>query len=392
MTDTNRDTPTDNTPTRDTPTRTPRTGEEMGEEATRARVVAEFDAASMRSAIVVAATARFWTAPNPWVGAVLVSPEGRVIGSGATEPPGGRHAEIVAIAQAGAGAVGATLYTTLEPCAHHGRTPPCTEAIIDAGVRRVVIGVLDPDPQVGGRGVASLRAAGIEVVFDVESAAITDQLRSYLHHRRTGRPFVYCKVAASLDGGTAAADGSSQWITGEASRRDGHRLRAESGAIIVGAGTVRTDDPSLTVRHVEGPDPQRIVLGTAPPGARVHPCSQWRGPLADLLDELGGRGVLQVLVEGGATVVRSFLDEELVDRFVVYVAPALFAGADAHPFVGGATAGSIEDLWRGRFVSVDRLGDDLRIELAPDPRPSIDAVSTSIRPPRPVDHQHEPQE
>ncbi len=328
------------------------------------------DARYMRLAMESAATVRCRTAPNPWVGAVVVSPDGRVVGRGATEPPGGRHAEIVALDEVGGAAAGATMYVSLEPCSHHGRTPPCVDSIIAAGVRRVVVGVVDPDSRVGGRGIAALRAAGIEVVLDVESEAVGAQLRSYLHHRMTGRPFVYCKVAASLDGGTAAADGSSQWITSEASRVDGHRLRAESGVIVVGAGTVRADDPSLTVRHLEGPDPERIVLGSVPPTARVQPCLEWHGPLAELLDDLGGRGVLQVLIEGGATVVRSFLDEGLIDRFVVYVAPALFLGADAHPFIGGSTAGSIEDLWRGRFGSVNRLGDDLRIELVPD-RPSI---------------------
>ncbi len=350
------------------------------------------DSAYMRMATAAAATVRTSTAPNPWVGSVVVSADGRVVGCGATEPPGGRHAEIVALDDAGDESADSTLYVSLEPCAHHGRTPPCTESIIAAGVRRVVVGVVDPDPNVSGRGVAALNDAGIEVTVGIESASVAAQLRSYLHHRTTGRPFVYCKIATSLDGGTAALDGTSQWITSEASRTDGHRLRAESGVIIVGAGTVRTDDPSLTVRHVEGPDPERIVIGSAPRRARVHPCLEWHGPLDGLLDDLGDRGVLQVLVEGGATVIRSFLDADLIDRFVVYVAPALFAGNEGHPFVGGPTAGTIDDLWRGRFVSVDELGGDLRIELVPERPPIPDArVSPHGPPPRP-DHQYKPQE
>ncbi len=340
------------------------------------------DQAFMRLAVDQAATARLRTSPNPWVGAVLVSADGEVIGLGATEPPGSRHAEAVALAQSGDLTAGATMYVTLEPCNHHGRTPPCTEAIVAAGVSRVVVAVLDPDPQVSGRGITALQAAGIEVAVGVGADLVRKQLRSYLHHRRTGRPFVICKVAASLDGGTAAADGTSQWITGPDSRADGHRLRAESDAIVVGAGTVRADDPALTVRHLDGPDPERIVLGAAPPGARVHPCTEWDAPLDQLLDELGGRGVLQVLVEGGATVVRSCRDEGLVDRFVVYVAPALFAGSGAHPFIAGPTAASIDELWRGRFDSVERLGDDLRIELIPHPDPPTnqphDAVAQRI--------------
>ncbi len=324
------------------------------------------DAAGIRLAMDQASAVRNTTAPNPWVGAVVASVEGRVVACGATEPPGGRHAEIVALDAAGEASRGATLYVTLEPCAHHGRTPPCTDAIVRAGIQRVVIGVTDPDQQVGGRGVQALRTAGIDVVIGVEAEAVALQLRSYLHHRTTGRPYVYCKVATSLDGGTAAVDGSSQWITGQESRTDGHRLRAASGAIVVGAGTVRIDDPSLTVRHVEGPDPQRIVLGSAAADAKVQPCIEWDGSLEDLLDDLGRRGVLQVLVEGGATVIRSFLDARLVDRMVVYMAPSLFFGSEAHPFVAGPSARSMDRLWHGRFERVDRLGADIRIEMVPD--------------------------
>jgi diaminohydroxyphosphoribosylaminopyrimidine deaminase/5-amino-6-(5-phosphoribosylamino)uracil reductase len=176
---------------------------------------------------------------------------------------------------------------------------------------------------------------------------------------------VICKLAMSADGGIAAADGTSQWITGEAARRDAHRLRAESDAILVGAGTVRADDPALTVRHVDGDDPLRVVLGTAPPDARVHPCLEWTDGIDELLDELGRRGVVQLMVEGGARVVGSFHAAGLVDRYVLYLAPALFGGSDARAAIDAATAATIGDIWRGRFDRIERVGDDLRLELIP---------------------------
>ncbi len=207
--------------------------------------------AHMARAIALAASVHAGTTPNPWVGCVVVS--GRdpsLTFAGATSPPGGPHAEINALTQAGEiHARGATLFSTLEPCNHHGRTPPCTDAIIAAGVEHVVIGVLDPDPSVSGRGVAALRGAGIDVTLGVCEDDVTEQLAPYLKHRRSGRPWVILKMAASLDGRTAAPDGSSRWITGEAARNDVQRLRAQSDAVLVGAGTVRADDPELTVRN-----------------------------------------------------------------------------------------------------------------------------------------------
>jgi diaminohydroxyphosphoribosylaminopyrimidine deaminase/5-amino-6-(5-phosphoribosylamino)uracil reductase len=322
----------------------------------------------MELAIEQAASARTRTSPNPWVGAVVVR-DGELVGAGATQPPGGAHAEIEALGVAGVAAAGATLVVTLEPCSHHGRTPPCVDAIVAAGVTRVVVGVLDPDPQVAGRGVDALRAAGLDVVVGVRADAVDAQLAPYLHHRRTGRPYVVVKLAASLDGGLAAPDGTSQWITGPEARIDVHRLRAESDAILVGAGTVRADDPALTVRHVPGRDPRRIVLGRAPAGAKVHPCLEWTGDEDLLLERLGSEGVLQLMVEGGATVVRNFHERGLVDRYVVYVAPALFGGRDQLPLLAGPTAPTIAELWRGRFDSVRHLGGDLRIDLVPDHEP-----------------------
>jgi diaminohydroxyphosphoribosylaminopyrimidine deaminase/5-amino-6-(5-phosphoribosylamino)uracil reductase len=321
------------------------------------------DVEAMNRALALAASVRTSTPPNPWVGCVLEAPDGRVF-EGATAPPGGPHAEAAALALAGEAARGATVWVTLEPCSHHGRTPPCADALVAAGVRRVVVALQDPDPQVAGQGLDCLRSAGIEVDVGLRDEQARDLLAPYLKHRTTGRPWVVLKLAASLDGRTAAPDGSSQWITGEAARADAHRLRAESDAVLVGAGTVRADDPSLTVRHVDGPDPLRVVLGMAPAGAKVHPCVELTGELGEVLDELGRLGVLQVLVEGGPTVAGEFHRAGLVDRYVIYLAPVLFGGDDGRGLFSGPGASSIDDVWRGRIVSVEQLGDDVRVEVA----------------------------
>ena len=328
----------------------------------------------MGRAIEAAEQVRGRTSPNPWVGAVVVTgpPGGHRSFPGATAPPGGPHAEVAALAAAGAAAAGATLYVTLEPCAHAGRTPPCTDAVIAAGIRRVVVGVEDPDPLVSGRGIAALRAAGVEGEVGVRADDVAAHLAPYLAHRRTGRPWVVLKLAATLDGRIAAPDGTSRWITGGAARRDAHRLRSQSDAVIVGAGTVRADDPALTVRlppddrWYRGPDdqPVRVVLGTVPPGAAVEPALSLTGPLDRVLSELGERGHLQVLVEGGARVAHGFHSAGLVDRYVLYLAPALFGGDDARPLFAGPGAATMGDLWRGRVTSVTSLEGDLRVELA----------------------------
>jgi diaminohydroxyphosphoribosylaminopyrimidine deaminase/5-amino-6-(5-phosphoribosylamino)uracil reductase len=318
----------------------------------------------MQQAIELAAGVRGWTAPNPWVGCVIEAAEGQVF-TGATEPPAGRHAEVVALDAAGDAARGATAWVTLEPCAHTGRTGPCADALIAAGVRRVVVALEDPDPRVAGAGIDRMRAAGIEVEVGILADVVRTQLAAYLKHRTTGRPWVVLKVGASLDGRTAAPDGTSQWITGGAARADAHQLRAESDAIVVGAGTVRADDPSLTVRNVEGKDPIRVVLGEAPVGAKVLPALEFRGELTDLLDQLGQRGVLQVLVEGGATVAGAFHRAGLVDHYVLYLAPVLFGGDDARPLFAGPGAETIADVWRGAITDVTPLGGDVRIDLSP---------------------------
>lgn len=319
----------------------------------------------MAEALTAAAGVRTTTAPNPWVGAVLVPAGEYSVAVGATSPPGGPHAEAVALDLAGPGARGATMYVTLEPCAHHGRTPPCADALIEAGVARVVVAIEDPDPQVAGAGLARLRSAGVATTVGVGAAEATEQLAPYLHQRRTGRPLVVLKLAATLDGRIAAPDRSSRWITGEAARLDVHRMRAESGAIAVGAGTVRADDPVLTVRGVEGPDPVRVVLGSIPPGARVAPALEHHGALAGLLDDLGSRGILQLLVEGGAGVAGRFHRAGLVDRYVLYLAPALLGGDDGVAMFAGAGAATMADVWRGRITGVVRLGEDVRIDLRP---------------------------
>jgi diaminohydroxyphosphoribosylaminopyrimidine deaminase / 5-amino-6-(5-phosphoribosylamino)uracil reductase len=325
----------------------------------------------MGQAMEAAATARRRVSPRPWVGAVVVPADapdhpGYV---GATDGRRGPHAEIVALEAAGAAAVGSTLYVTLEPCSHHGVTGPCADAVIAAGVARVVVAVADPDPKVSGQGIEQFRAAGVRVDLGVGAEAVEAQLAPYLHHRRTGRPFVVLKLAATLDGRSAAPDGSSQWITGAEARLDAHRLRADSDAILVGAGTVRADDPSLTVRLPDGErgpedtEPLRIVLGAAPAGAAIRPCLELSGDLGAILEDLGARGVLQLMVEGGAAVAGAFHAAGLVDRYVLYLAPALFGGEDGRPLFAGAGAPSIDALRRGRIVEIRRLGDDLRLDL-----------------------------
>jgi diaminohydroxyphosphoribosylaminopyrimidine deaminase / 5-amino-6-(5-phosphoribosylamino)uracil reductase len=333
----------------------------------------EQDLALMRRAIVLAGKVRGTTSPNPWVGCVVV-PDGlddpsriESVFEGATSPPGGPHAEVTALKVAGDRAKGSTLYTTLEPCPHQGRTPPCTDAIVASGVKRVVVGILDPDRSVEGRGVEALRQAGIQVTVGVAGSEVEEQLAAYLTHRRTGRPFVILKLAATMDGRIAAPDGSSRWITGPESRDDAHELRRMSDAVLVGAATVRSDDPELTVRTepVPASQPLRVVLGRVPAGSRVLPAVELSGEPGEVLDELGDRGVLQLLVEGGAHVAADFHRARVVDRYVLYFAPALFGGDDAVPLFAGTGAATMEQLWRGTLVSIERLGDDVRMELAP---------------------------
>ncbi len=318
----------------------------------------------MASALEASAAARIDAPPNPWVGALVVDAEGVVRGLGVTRPAGGPHAEVVALAEAGPAARGATLVVTLEPCAHQGRTPPCTEAIVAAGIARVVLGVRDPDAHVDGRGVAALRAAGVAVEEGVLAGPVSRALAPYLWHRRTGRPWIVLKVAATLDGVVAMADRSSQWITGDAARQDVQRLRAESQAIVVGAGTVRADDPALTARLPGRTlEPLRVVLGTAPAGARVRPCWERSAPLEDVVAELGRHGVIQAMVEGGPSTASAFVAAGLVNQVVWYVAAALAGSQRTLGALADLSTATIAQLRRWKLTSVEQLGDDLRIEM-----------------------------
>jgi diaminohydroxyphosphoribosylaminopyrimidine deaminase / 5-amino-6-(5-phosphoribosylamino)uracil reductase len=361
------------------------------------------DEAWMARAVALAEGGRGTTSPNPMVGAVLVG-DGRVVGEGFHRAAGTAHAEAVALAAAGAAAAGATCYVTLEPCAHQGRTPPCADALVAAGVARVVAAMPDPDPRVDGAGLARLRAAGVEVGVGVGAASAAEQNAAYLTHRRLGRPRVTLKAAASLDGKVAAPDGTSQWITGPAARADGHRLRAEADAVLVGAGTALADDPRLTVRlpghaarqplrvladatgrvgadgHLFDGEAETLVATTpaAPAaavdawkaaGAEVIVCRQAPAgvDLEDLARGLAGRGVLELLVEGGPRLQASLWAAGLADRLVWYLAPLAIGGDRAPGLLGGAGAPTLAGARRLRLASVDRLGDDLRIVAYPRP-------------------------
>ena len=319
------------------------------------------DESMMRLAVDTAVDARLRSRPNPWVGAVVVATDGQVF-CGATLQPGESHAEVVALQAAGTNTQGATLYTTLEPCSHTGRTGPCTQAIIAAKIARVVVGVVDPDKQVAGNGIKQLRDAGITVDVGVEEMLVAQQLAPYLHHRRTGRPYVILKMAMTLDGRIAMPD-NSQWITGETARKRVHQLRAESDAILVGAGTVRADNPSLTTRDVHGPSPRRVVLGNVSPTDKVNPCLEWNGSLPDLLDTLGNEGVIQLMVEGGPRVATSFHNEQLINQYVLHLAPIIAGGSETSNALIEST--DMSPMMNGHIVSTQVLDNDIEIILEP---------------------------
>ena len=274
---------------------------------------------SLERALELAERARGKTKPNPWVGAIVVR-DGETVGEGWTEPAGSRHAEIVALAAAGERARGATLYVTLEPCSHHGRTPPCADAVIAAGVARVVVGALDPNPLVGGAGLERLRAAGIdvEVVDAFEARAQNEAYRTWIAKRR---PFVIYKAAVTLDGRMTLP--GSRWISGEQSRLLVHQLRAEVDAVAVGMGTVRADSPRLDARGVGAErQPRRLAFGRGP----LPDDSELElrtGPLGEELAGLAEEGVQSLLLEGGPTLAASFFAADLVDKLLVFVAPVV---------------------------------------------------------------------
>lgn len=348
--------------------------------------MARADEEMMRQAIIAAGRAR--THPNPRVGAVVAATDGTVVGRGGHRGPGTPHAELVALREAGHLAAGSTLYVTLEPCVHHGRTPPCAEAVTAAGIRRVVVGLQDPDPRVAGRGIRTLRAAGLDVVVGVLSAETRALDPGYFHQRTFGRPRVTLKAALTLDGQIAAADGSSRWITSKEARADGHLLRADSDAVMVGAGTLLADNPRLTVRVAGHRDAQPVSLVVAgrrplPSTARVfartaivlspHPVSLPAdvivipgsdGSTVDLakgLAVLAERGIADVLVEGGARLASGLLQEGLIDRGVFYIGASLGGGRGVAPFDG-----CFETVTAARpveLIDVRRVGPDVRIEF-----------------------------
>ncbi|HEY5266265.1 MAG TPA: bifunctional diaminohydroxyphosphoribosylaminopyrimidine deaminase/5-amino-6-(5-phosphoribosylamino)uracil reductase RibD [Acidimicrobiales bacterium] len=308
--------------------------------------------------------ARYHAPPNPWVGALIVNDRGVIVGEGHTQVPGESHAEIEALRRAGENARGATMIVTLEPCSHVGRTGPCADAIIEAGIKKVVIGMIDPDPRVSGNGIELLKASGVDVEVGIEEEKVRAQLAPYIWHRVTARPYVVAKIASTLDGIVAMADGTSKWITGTDARRDAHVLRAQSQAILVGAGTVRSDDPVLTARLDDIViEPLRVVLGHAPENAKMRPCLELSGDLGLVLDELGHHDVLQVLIEGGPTTTSAFLEAGLVNHVVWYQAAAFAGGEGTLPALKGLSTPTMEALRRGRIVDVRRLGDDVRIDV-----------------------------
>lgn len=337
--------------------------------------------------------------PNPRVGCVIVSPAGEVIGEGATRAAGESHAEVVALRDArsrGHDARGATACVTLEPCCHHGRTPPCTDVLIEAGIARVVVAIRDPNPLVAGRGIERLRAAGITVEMgDADAALASRELNiGFFSRMIRRRPWLRMKIAASLDGRTALPDGASQWITGEAARADGHAWRKRAGALLTGVGTVRDDDPRLDVRLVESArQPLRVVVDSrleTPPAARIldapgevliyaahddatrraalearsasivfTPGEGGKVDLAAMLDDLAAREINELHVEAGHKLNGSFVRAGLVDELLVYLAPKLLG--DGREMAAFGPLASLGDALPLQWHGVEHIGDDLRI-------------------------------
>lgn len=357
----------------------------------------------MARALELAARARGRTSPNPMVGAVVVSGDA-VIAEGHHARAGEPHAETIALQQAAAAARGADLYVSLEPCAHHGRTPPCVEAIIGAGVARVFAAMRDPNPRVDGRGIARLRQAGLAVSVGLlgEEAARLNEV--YCKHVTTGLPHVTLKIGMSLDGKTATRSGDARWITGEESRRRVHELRNVSDAVLVGIGTVLADDPDLTTRlpGVECHHPHRVVIDSrlripnkarvlqhrnkgrtilvAGPHAPEARARELRGLGAEIIVVDGGErrvepaavmarlaalGITSVLVEGGSEIAASCLDAGVVDKLVFFIAPLIIGGRDAPPVVGGRGAGPLAEALRLCDVRWSAAGEDIMVEAHP---------------------------
>lgn len=350
----------------------------------------------LRRTLTLARRAAGRTAPNPMVGAVVVR-EGQVVGEGFHPRAGAPHAEVFALQAAGAHARGGTLYVSLEPCAHYGKTPPCADAVVRSGVRRVVFASLDPNPLVAGAGVAKLQQAGLEVEYGALTAEEQRLNEAWRHWMRTRQPFVTVKLAASLDGKIATRTGESRWITGEASRRDVHRLRAVQDAILTTAATVEADNPALTARVPGGRDPRRVIVDAQ---ARTSPLAQVYAPaafppllvtavtddarlapfrargvevlsvpvapggvdLAAMMTALGAREILSLLVEAGGQFAAALLAAELAQKLRLYLAPILIGGEAAPSLLGDPGVAALADAPRLTDVRWHRLGDDLRVE------------------------------
>ncbi len=357
------------------------------------------DEVFMAEAIKVASKARLIAPPNPWVGCVIVRDE-KVVGRGHTQAVGQPHAEVMALKEAGEVANGATAYVTLEPCCHWGRTPPCTDALIAAGIRRVVVAIEDPDTRVSGQGIRLLKNSGVWVTTGILADAVQNQLRPYLFQRKHKRPYVLLKGAISLDGRLAAQDYTSQWITGPKARADAHRLRAESQAILVGSGTAIADSPALTVRHGALPPkpPLRILLdrrGRTPPsgplfdqtlaptliftstetehsiidrwlatGVQVEqiPTEQQDSlSLREVLKSLHQRQVVQLLVEGGATLFSAFVQQQLAQQLTICLGPCLL-GEKGLPLFSQLPISTIHEAPRLDYLSHELFDDCMRID------------------------------
>jgi len=350
----------------------------------------------MKQAIAIAEKGKYIAPPNPWVGCVIVKNK-EIVGQGFTQPPGKAHAEIEALEQAREQAKDASMYVSLEPCSHYGRTPPCTNAIIRSGIKEVYVAQLDPDVRVSGKGINQLEEAGIKVTIGICEEEARAALTAYLYQRKTGLPYTIIKTATSIDGRTAAADTTSQWITSVEARQDVHRLRAECQAVVIGSGTAIKDLPKLTVRHDEihlNHQPLRVLLDTSGRVPAEGPlfdstlaptlilttdrCTNQRKhewersgaevitlPGSDKIDLisawklLGSRGILQTLIEGGSTLQTSIIKAGLFNRLTVYMGSMLL-GANGLPFFLGNIS-SISDADKFKLVDVKSFGDTIRI-------------------------------
>jgi len=361
-----------------------------------------FSLRMMRRAVSLARRGLGKTSPNPMVGCVVVR-DGRIVGEGWHRKAGTPHAEVHALNQSGDKARGADVYVTLEPCCHHGKTPPCTDALIKAGVARVFIGMKDPNPLVAGGGISALRKAGIDIECGILERECMILNENFIKHITTGLPFIILKSAMTLDGKTATSAGDSKWITCEKSRRYVHRLRATVDAVAVGVGTVVADDPQLTCRMgIRGKDPLRIVVDSrlrtpleavilglesksrtviatteSDPcraeayvrrGADVLVCAESEGrvDIHDLFRKLGDRGVQSVLIEGGRDLAGSLVRKGLVDKYFLFYAPKIYGGEDGLGFVAGTGPEKMEAAYRLRDITLLRFDQDILVQAYPE--------------------------